>query len=288
MQRIGITGASGLIGTAVRQALQARGDEPVALGCRRDWQPDDLATLDAVINLGGASLGGRRWNAAYKRQIRDSRVLNTASLAGAIARSDRPIRLVSASAVGFYGDRGETVLGESAAAGEGFLADVCRAWEAAAADAVPTAALVRTGIVVSGRGGALARLAPLARWGLAGPLGSGRQFWPWIALADHVRALLHLLDRPELTGPFNLVAPQPVRQRDFARALGRAVRRPTVLPTPGWALRLAAGEFGGELLASQRAVPTALAGSGFTFAHPELGPVLAACVRRRARAAGKD
>lgn len=288
MTRIGITGASGLIGTALRQALQARGDEAVSLGRRRDWQPGDLAGLDAVVNLGGASLGGRRWNADYKRQIRDSRVLNTASLAGALARSGRPIRLVSASAVGYYGDRGETVLPESAGGGEGFLADVCRAWEAAAVEAVPSAAVVRTGIVVSARGGALARLAPLARWGLAGPLGSGRQFWPWIALADHVRALLHLLDRPELAGPFNLVAPQPVRQRDFARTLGRAVRRPAVIPTPGWALRLAAGEFGGELLASQRVVPAALLASGFRFAHPELGPVLAACARRRPPGEGKD
>lgn len=273
MRHIAITGASGLIGTALRQALLDRGDRVTALRRSRHRAPDELDGVDAIVNLAGAGLGERRWNAEYKREIRNSRVIGTRSLAEAIAATGRDIRLVSGSAVGYYGDRGDELLIESSGPGEGFLAGVCREWEDAARLA-PGAAFIRSGIVLSVEGGALARMLPLARRGLGGPLGSGRQFWPWITLHDHVRAILWLLDHSDIGGAVNLTAPEPARQRDFAMALGRTLRRPAALPTPGFALRLALGEFADDLLGGQRAVPQTLNASGFSFDHPSLAGAL--------------
>lgn len=287
-QRIVIAGASGLIGTALRRALEERGDAVLSLVRRepdnagdRSWDPAsgsmDSAVLDgvdAVVCLSGAGVGDSRWTPAYKRHLLQSRVDSTGTLARAIAASGRPIRLVAGSAVGAYGDRGDEALDEDSSPGEGFLAELVRAWEAAAGPARDSGAPVahaRTGIVLSRTGGAMGRVLPLARLGLAGPLGSGRQFWPWITLVDEVRALMHLIDRPDLVGPVNLVGPTPSRQRDLMQAIGTALHRPAVLPAPAPALRLALGEFASDILGSQRVVGRVLVDSGFAHTHAHLG-----------------
>ncbi len=289
---VAVTGSSGLIGTALVQHLRGRGDEVLRLVRRppqgpdeRQWDPSsrrlDPAALDgvsAVVHLAGAGLGEHRWTPAYRSAILTSRTDSTDAVASAVAAADHPVRLVSGSAVGFYGDRGDEELTEDSAPGEGFLTEVVRAWEAAAGPAVDAGASVafsRTGIVLSPRGGALAPLLRLARFGLAGPLGSGRQFWPWITLQDAVRALAQLVDLPELTGPVNLVGPEPARQKDLARALGRALRRPAVLPAPGFALHAVVGEFADDILSSQRVVGRRLRDSGFSYAHPDLDRAVA-------------
>lgn len=305
MARIAVTGSSGLIGTALVAALRQRGDEVVRLVRRppsaadevrwdpttRVLEPAVLAGVDGVVNLAGAGVGDRRWSPSYKHEILASRTDSTTAVATAVAAADHPVRLVTGSAVGYYGDRGEEELTEESPPGTGFLADVVLAWEAAAGPAVdagapvafartglvlaPTSshALVRlddSGILLNTEGGAAGPLVRLARVGLAGPIGSGRQFWPWITLEDEVGALLHLLDHPEVTGPVNLVAPVPERQKAVANALGHALGRPAVLPVPGFAVRVAVGEFAGEILASQRIVGDVLAASGYRFVHPEL------------------
>lgn len=284
-QRILVAGSTGLIGTELCRALQARGDDVVRLvrgvASRPDelrWDPGSgalptgaLDGVDAVVNLAGAGVGDHRWTPDYKRTVLSSRVDTTRTLAEAIAVTGRPIRFVAGSAVGYYGDRGEEPLDESSERGEGFLADVVLAWESAADAAREAGAPVvhaRTGIVLSRTGGALARLLPLVRLGLAGPLGNGRQFWPWITLADEVSALIHLIDRPDLLGPVNLVGPSPARQREVVAALAAAAGRPALLPAPAFALRLVLGEFAEDILGSQRIVGTALVGSGFAHAHP--------------------
>lgn len=273
MSHIAITGASGLIGTALTRALTAAGHRVTALPRDHRPTPGGLAGIDAVVNLAGAGLGERRWDQSYKRQIRTSRIEGTRRLAAAIGAAEREIRFVSGSAVGYYGDRGAEPLTEDAGPGTGFLAEVCQDWEEAAA-AAPNRAFVRTGIVLAASGGALGRMLPLARFGLGGPLGSGTQYWPWISLHDHVRALLWLLDRPALRGPVNLVAPNPVPQHDLARELGRLLRRPALLPAPRFALRALLGEFADTLTGGQRALPARLEASGFVFDHPFPGDAL--------------
>lgn len=287
MTRVAVTGSSGLIGTALVAALRQRGDEVVRLVRRAPKAPDEvrwdpasrhldpavLDGVDAVVNLAGAGVGDKRWTPAYKHEILASRTDSTSAVASAVAAADHPVRLVSGSAVGFYGDRGDEPLAEASPAGTGFLADVVLAWEAAAAPAVEagaSVAFVRTGIVLSQEGGALSPVLRLARLGLGGPLGSGRQFWPWITLVDEVGALLHLVDHPEVTGPVNLSAPAPARQKDVAAELGRALHRPAVLPAPSPAIRLVLGEFAGEILGGQRVVGEALGASGYRFEHPDL------------------
>jgi hypothetical protein len=285
--RIVVTGSSGLIGTALVAALRERGDEVVRLVRRApsasdqvQWDPSSrvldpavLDGVDGVVHLAGAGVGDKRWTPSYKREILASRTDSTAAVASAVAAADHPVRLVSGSAVGFYGDRGDEELTEANPAGTGFLADVVLAWEAAAGPAVDAGASVafaRTGIVMARDGGAMQPLLRLARVGLGGPLGRGRQFWPWITLPDEVGALLHLLDHPEVTGPVNLSAPTPARQKDIAAALGRALHRPALLPAPSPALRLVVGEFAGEILGSQRIVGEALVGSGYVHRHADL------------------
>lgn len=289
-----MTGASGLIGTALVPHLRRRGHDVVRLVRRAPaaadevrWEPGapggvDLAGLghlDAAVHLAGAGVGDRRWTPAYKREIVASRVDGTTTLARALAAMHpRPAVLVSASAIGFYGDTGERPVDESAPQADTFLAGVVRAWEAAADPARAAGIRVvhpRTGLLLSPRGGALGRLLPLLRLGLGGPLGSGGQFWSWITMADEVAALTFLVERDGLAGPVNLTAPHPERNRDVVAALAHALRRPAVLPVPAAALRLVLGEFAGEVLASQRVLPAALSGAGFTFRHPGIGAAAA-------------
>ena len=304
--RVVVAGASGLIGTALVAHLRGRGDEVVRLvrgparaPDERSWDPAagelDPAVLrgaDGVVNLGGAGLGDRRWTHTYKETIRSSRVDGTTliacTLAGLHGDGHAPGVLVQGTAVGFYGDRGATPLDESAARGDGFIPGVVEDWElatSAASAAGVRVALARTGIVLA-RGGALSRLIPLARLGLAGRLGRGDQHWAWISLADEVRALTFLLDRP-VSGPVNLVAPEPATCAEVVRTLARAYDRPAVLPVPAWALRVALGEFTSELTSSQRVVPRALEEHGFEFTHPSLHGAIQAVVTRRADPPGR-
>lgn len=289
--RVVIAGSSGVIGSAVAEALRLRGDEVVRLvrpaspGSGVAWDPAtgtiDTAGIDgadAVVNLAGRSIGARRWTSAEKRLLWDSRVDSTSLLAETVAVLERPPSLfLNASAVGYYGDGGDAVLTEESSAGSGFLSDLTVAWEAATAPASSAGcavALLRSGIVLSLSGGALGRLlAPFGprwlspfRWGVGGRVGRGRQWWSWITLADEVRAILHILDNG-LSGPINLVSEQPVTNREFTRALGRALRRPTAIPIPEFVLRaiLGSGLARSLVLEGQRVVPAALLRSGFEF-----------------------
>jgi hypothetical protein len=239
----------------------------------RHLDPSVLDGVDGVVNLAGAGVGDHRWTPSYKHEILASRVDSTHAVATAIAAAEHPVRLVSGSAVGFYGDRGDEELTEASPPGADFLSDVVLAWEAAtgpAVDAGASVVTIRTGIVLAREGGAMKPLLRLARLGLGGPLGNGRQFMPWITLPDEVGAILHLLDHPEVTGPVNLSALDPARQRDVATALGRALHRPAVLPAPSIALRVVLGEFAVEVLGGQRIVGDALRDIGYELTHGDL------------------
>jgi uncharacterized protein (TIGR01777 family) len=279
-QRVAITGSSGLIGSALSAFLRARGDEVVRLVRRPPKEPDevqwdpaagvldpaDLEGVTAAVNLAGAGVGDHRWTPDYQQQILASRVDSTTTLVRALVDLDQPVRLVSGSAVGFYGDRGDEVLTEQSGPGEGFLTEVVLAWEAAAdpaREAGLPVAFSRTGLVLAAGGGAMARMVPLARLGINGPLGSGTQWWPWISLRDTVAGLVWLVDHPELTGPVNLVGPQPERQRQVASELGRQLHRPALLPAPAFGIRAVLGGFADEVLTSKRVMPNALQDSGF-------------------------
>lgn len=292
-QRVAISGASGLIGSALSRVLAARGDEVRPLVRRevradneitwdpvaRTLDPEALTDVDAVVHLAGAGVADKRWSPAYQQEILRSRSDGTATVAGAVAAHGDRIRLVSGSAVGIYGsNRGAEVLTEESAPGEGFLADVVRAWEAAtqvAVDAGAPVALARTGLVMATGAGAFAPLIRLGRLGLGGPLGSGKQYWPWITLGDEVRALLHLVDHREITGPVNLVGPDPVPQIEVSREIGRQLGRPSILPAPAFALRIIVGGFASDILGSQRVMPTVLTGSGFAYADGTLAEAVA-------------
>jgi uncharacterized protein (TIGR01777 family) len=282
-QRVAITGASGLIGSALSAFLSARGDEVVHLVRRqprasheiswnpvtRTLSPGDLTGVTAVVHLAGAGVGDHRWTPAYKHEILVSRVDGTATISAALADLGEPIALVSGSAIGAYGDRGDKILTEDSGPGQGFLADVVRSWESAtgpAQDAGLRVVHARTGLVLTPNGGAMERVLRLARFGLAGPLGSGRQYWSWITLHDEVRALAHLIDQ-DLSGPVNLVSVQPLRQAEVMKALGAVLGRPAVLPAPALALKVILGEFASDILGSQRALPSVLTASGFVFDH---------------------
>ncbi|UFU01658.1 TIGR01777 family oxidoreductase [Ruania suaedae] len=288
-----MAGSSGFLGTSLIERLRAGGHEVRRLVRRETREPDEIrwdpaaGSLDAaalegvthVLNLAGAGVGDRRWTPARKQTILSSRVSSTTLLARRIAEcGNRELALVNASAVGFYGDAGEQVCTEDTPAGDSFLAEVCRAWEQAADPARAAGNRVvhlRTGIVLDPSGGALARMMPLIRFGLAGPLGNGRQWWPWITREDVLGAIEHLLLSTETAGPVNLSAPESLRNREVVAALAAAAGRPAVLPAPRPALRLALGEFATELTASQRAVPAALQQSGYEFVWPEIGPAAA-------------
>lgn len=289
---VAVSGSGGLIGSALVARLVADGHQVRRL-VRGPAEPGDvswdpvagtvdqaaLAGTEAVVHLAGAGIGDRRWSRARKQVIGDSRVTGTAAISTAMARLDpRPAVLVSGSAVGWYGDRGDEELTENSTGGSGFLAEVCRAWEAATAPAAEAAirvVLARTGVVQSRAGGALARQLPLFRLGLGGPLGRGRQYISWISLDDEVGAIVHALSTPALAGPVNLVAPTPVTGAEFARILGRVLRRPARLPVPRAAMAVPFGrELVSELLSSQRAQPARLESSGYQFTHRELEPAL--------------
>jgi uncharacterized protein (TIGR01777 family) len=283
--RVAVTGSGGLIGTPLVTRLHSAGHDVVRLVRRRPrardevfWDParDEidlrgLGGVDAAVHLAGAGVGDHRWTEEYKRAIHDSRVDGTRTLVRALlAQQNPPQALVSGSAVGFYGSRGNEELAEESPGGQGFLADVVRDWEAAtepASQAGIRVVLARTGLVLSPQGGALGRMLPLLKLGLAGPLGNGRQWWPWITLDDEIAALEFLL-AGDLSGPVNLAAPNPARNRDLTAALGRALRRPTLIPVPAPALRLVLGEFADDVLASQRVRPRRLLEAGFRFRHP--------------------
>ena len=292
-QRIAMTGASGLVGSQLVPFLRAGGHDVVRLVRRRPsaadeifWDPaanqidaTSLEGMDAVIHLAGVSIAGGRWTAARKAAIFSSRQQGTKLMAETLARLQRPPRvLISASGIGYYGDAGSTPLTEESPPGDGFLADVCQAWEGAtapAADSGIRVVLPRLGVVLAGSGGLLTRLAPLFRFGLGGPLGSGEQFMSWIALDDLLGMLLQAIADDRLAGPVNAVAPQAVSNRAFAETLGRVLSRPAVLRAPASALKLVAGELADELLlASQLAQPTHLEDVGFSFAFPTLEDAL--------------
>ncbi|KRE40995.1 TIGR01777 family oxidoreductase [Knoellia sp. Soil729] len=280
-QRIAVAGSSGLIGGALCRSLRERGDEVIRLVRRppehssevqwdpstRHLAPEVLDGVDAVINVAGASLGAHRFTPAFKAEVVRSRTDGTTALATAIAATGRPIHLLNGSAVGYYGDRGDEVLTEESSAGSGFLVDVVHAWEGATEPAAQSGApvsLLRTGIVLDPQGDAIKALLLLTRLGLGGPLGNGRQYWAWITLEDHVRAVQHVLDNV-LQGPVNLTGPEPAPQREVVAEMGRQLHRPTLLPAPKLALRAIVGEMGDNIVSSQRAIPQRLLDSGFDF-----------------------
>jgi uncharacterized protein (TIGR01777 family) len=299
---IAITGATGLIGTALAARLRADGygvrrllRSPRDAGpgdvvwdpARGPLPPSALDGLDGLVHLAGEPIA-HRWTAERKRAIRDSRVRATELLAQAVRAVDRKPRvLLSGSAIGYYGDRGDTLLDETSTPGSDFLAQLCVDWERAtapAAEAGVRVVLLRTGIVLSPHGGALARLLPFFRLGAGGPIGSGRQWMSWIGLGDHVRAMLHALVTDSMRGPMNLVAPNPVTSADFATTLGRVLARPALVPVPALALELLYGEMARTtLLASQRALPKALSAAGFEFVEPTLEGALRAELKNVSR-----
>jgi uncharacterized protein (TIGR01777 family) len=299
--KIVIAGASGLIGQALAAALRERGDQvlrlvrrPAAAADEIQWDPaagkidgGRLAGCDAIVNLAGENIAGGRWTARRRERIFRSRVEATRTLVQAIgAMARRPAVLVNASAVGFYGDRGDERLAETSAIGHGFLPEVTLAWETHAEGAkrfgVRTV-LARFGVVLATEGGALAKMLPAFRFGLGGPLGNGRQWMSWIALEDAVAALVGAIDRAEWAGAVNVVAPGPVTNAEFTRALGAALRRPAFLPVPAFVLRLLFGQGLADeaLLGSTRAEPRVLTAAGFRFRHPELAGALAAILGRK-------
>jgi uncharacterized protein (TIGR01777 family) len=298
--KIIVSGASGLVGTALVGSLEGDGHEvlrlvrrPVHGGAREAlWEPSrgslDPAVLSgagAVINLNGRSIAAGRWSEAVKAELRSSRLESTSTIVRAIAAaSEPPPLLLSASATGFYGDRGEELVDESSSAGAGFLATLARDWEAAAAAAASErtrVVLLRLGMVVAGDGGALQKMLLPFKLGLGGPIGSGRQFWPWIGVGDVVGAIRFALGAPTLSGPVNLVAPQETRCRDFTRTLGGVLGRPAFLPAPAAAVKLALGEMADALLlASTRVRPRALLEAGYTFEHPTLEEALRSVLGR--------
>lgn len=290
--QVAVTGASGFVGRAVVASLREDGHRVLSLvrrpapGDTATWDPatgaidrDALEGLDAVVHLAGEDISRGRWTTDKKRRIRQSRVAGTSLLAGALATlTHKPAVLVSTSAVGIYGDRGDEILTESSHTGEGFLADVGTAWEAAttpAAEAGIRVVCLRFGIVLDPAGGALERMLLPFRLGVGGPLGSGRQWVSWLTRAELVGIIRFAIDTPTLMGPVNAVSPSPVTFAELARTLGQVLHRPALLPVPPFALRLLFGEMAdGMLLASQRCLPGALQEAGYQFQSPELDGAL--------------
>lgn len=294
--KIGITGASGLIGTPLVTALRADGHDVVRFvrgradtADERGWdpasrrlEPEAVADLDAVVHLAGAGVADKRWTASYKAQVLDSRVDGTTAVAQAMAAANGPQVLLSASAIGWYGDTGDRLTDETGPTGEGFLADVCRQWEAATAPAEAAGirvAHLRTGIVLSSEGGALAKQLPIFKLGGGAPLGSGKQWTSWISLRDELGAIRHCLTA-DVAGPVNLVGPAPVMNKEFTKVLGKVVKRPTLpVPVPGFVLKAALGQFAEEgVLVGQRLVPKVLQDSGFRFQDAHLESALRASI----------
>ena len=299
--KIVVSGSSGLIGSALVRVLRSEDDghahEVLRLVRHAATAPDEvewdpaagrgpdpkkLAGIDAAINLAGAGTGDKRWSDEYKQEILESRLSSTRLLVEAMsALEPRPRVLLSGSAVGYYGDTGDREVDENSPAGTDFLADVAVQWEAAsmaASDAGIRTVQLRTGIVLSTKGGALGKVLPLFKAGVGGRLGSGRQFLSWIARPDHISAMRFLLDADDVSGPVNLTAPNPVTNREYTKAVAAAVHRPALFPAPSFALKAALGEFAGNVLGGQRVLPTRLLDAGFEFAYPDVESALRALV----------
>ncbi len=290
--KVVLSGASGFIGVPLVGQLKADGHEVVQLVRRMprtadeiEWDPAagslDPAALegvDAAINLSGAGVGDKRWSGEYKRVIRDSRLDSSRTLATALAALPRPPRvLVQASGMDYYGDTGDTRVPEKHPRGDGFLADVCEEWEAAAQpaeDAGIRVAHLRTSLVLGHDGGSLAKLLPLFKLGLGGPMGRGRMWWSWITLPDTLSAIRFLVDN-DVSGPVNIAAPDPVRNKDFTAELAKALHRPALVVVPPPALKVVLGEFAGNVLASHRLAPQVLLDAGFEFEHPDIASAMA-------------
>lgn len=292
--RIVVAGSSGFLGTALVVALRRAGHEvlrlvrrPPAAADERAWDPHvgrmaagALDGADAVVNLCGAGVGDRRWTGAYQQLIRDSRIEPTDVLARAVVEHGVPV-LVNGSATGYYGETGAAGADESAPLGRGFLAEVCRDWEAVtwpARDAGVRVVLLRTGVVLDPAGGMLGRMVPIFRRGLGGRLGDGRQHVPWVSMDDQLGALRFVIDNGAVHGPVNITGPQPATNAELTRELAAALHRPAALAVPAFVLRLALGGFAEEALTSQRVTPRALQEHGYRFAHPTLRAALRACL----------
>ncbi|MEY3254348.1 MAG: hypothetical protein RJA01_354 [Actinomycetota bacterium] len=290
-QRIAITGASGLIGTALIGHLKSEGHtvqrlvrRPVVSPDEIQWDPaagtvdlNALEGVDAVIHLAGANVGDKRWSKKYKAEILNSRLLGTTTIANAV-NVVKPQVFISSSAIGWYGETGNRAVTEEDRPGDDFLAAVCKEWEAAADLATNTRTVkIRTGLVLDPTGGALGKMLPLFKFGLGGKLGNGKQWWSWITLHDQIRAICHLLEKP-IEGAVNLTAPNPATNQEFTSALARALHRPALFPVPGIALKVALGGFSSEILGSKKVMPEKLLESGFTFDYPHIAPALAKLV----------
>ena len=302
--RIALTGSTGLVGTALVPFLREAGHDVIRLvrrvprsGDEHRWDPETglpdasvFGRLDAVVHLAGEGVASARWTPAVKARIRDSRVGPTSALARSLAgAAARPCVFVSASAVGYYGDRGVEDLTEDSPPGNGFLSETCQAWEAAADPAREAGIRVvhpRFGIILDGRGGALGKMRLPFLLGLGGRLGSGTQFYSWVGMTDVLRALLIALTRDDVKGPINVTAPAPVTNTEFTRTLAHVLRRPAAIPMPAAVLEALVGEMArAELLSSKRVLPRALQQAGFTFSHPTLDEALRAALGRTVPAA---
>ena len=291
-QRIAITGASGLIGTALVGHLRSEGHtvqrfvrRPVVAPDEIQWDPktgyvdiDALRGVDAVIHLAGVGVGDKRWSKKYKSEILNSRLLGTTAIAHAV-NEVKPQVFISASAIGWYGESGNRSVVESDRVGDDFLAAVCREWEGAA-DLVTDVRTVkiRTGLVLDPTGGALGKMLPLFRLGLGGKLGNGKQWWSWITLHDVIRAITFLLEN-KVSGPVNLTSPNPVTNQEFTSALARAMHRPALFPAPALGLKIALGGFSSEILGSKKVIPQALTDAGFTWDYPHITNALTALIQ---------
>ena len=291
-QRIAITGASGLIGTALVGHLKSEGHtvqrfvrRPVVAPDEIQWDPktgyvdiEALRGVDAIIHLAGVGVGDRRWSKKYKSEILNSRLLGTTAIAHAV-NEVKPQVFISASAIGWYGESGNRAVVESDRVGDDFLAAVCREWEGAA-DLVTDVCTVkiRTGLVLDPTGGALGKMLPLFRFGLGGKLGNGKQWWSWITLHDVIRAITFLLEN-KVSGPVNLTSPNPVTNQEFTSALARAMHRPALFPAPAIALKIALGGFSSEILGSKKVAPQVLTDAGFTWDYPHITNALTALIQ---------
>ena len=291
-QRIAITGASGLIGTALVGHLKSEGHtvqrfvrRPVVAPDEIQWDPktgyvdiEALRGVDAVIHLAGVGVGDKRWTKKYKSEILNSRLLGTTAIAHAI-NEVKPQVFISASAIGWYGESGNRSVVESDRVGDDFLAAVCREWEGAADLATDVRTVkIRTGLVLDPTGGALGRMLPLFRLGLGGKLGNGKQWWSWITLHDVIRAITFLLEN-KVSGPVNLTSPNPVTNQEFTSALARAMHRPALFPAPAIALKIALGGFSSEILGSKKVTPQVLTDAGFTWDYPHITNALTALIQ---------
>ena len=290
-QRIAITGASGLIGTALVGHLKSEGHtvqrfvrRPVVAPDEIQWDTktgyvdiEALRGVDAIIHLAGVGVGDKRWSKKYKAEILNSRLLGTTAIANAV-NEVKPQVFISASAIGWYGESGNRAVIESDRAGDDFLAAVCREWEGAADLASGTRVVkIRTGLVLDPTGGALGRMLPLFRLGLGGKLGNGKQWWSWITLHDQIRAITFLLEN-NISGPVNITSPNPVTNQEFTSALAQAIHRPALFPAPAIALKIALGGFSSEILGSKKVIPHALTEAGFNWDYPHITSALTALI----------